>query len=778
MAYWLAKSRTGQQSDWIQRFDPRFWTAIFPRPMMAAITTTAADAVRVDCVFYRKNDLAGLIWDSVDTLDHPLTSYETNRDYRDLSMAFRWRSGGIIALDQVNGPTLTIEGRDANGNARTWYVRLWNYATGSPNDATIQIDFSDLDGGYFLPYEADAVFSGDIDRMFISLVPPGYDAAGGDLAEPLEGWAELIDIEADGKGAMLEIGDVWVPPHGIGICTAFDDCGTQTPARLLRNIRALGYRGEIVHYVGMSHYFRLMAAGAEQYLVNTAAPALNVAASAWHLDFFNRCAAMGFEPITSLSYELLAMHCPQDWAQRDLNGDPALTGWDPPSNLLSPANSAAMAYLQNVARALARLMQAGGVAVKFQIGEPWWWTYPDGRVCLYDDAAKTVFGGNPAAIPSLMAPLDQEQIALLDSAGSVLAASTAALTTAVQDEVDPAICETRLLTFLPTVLDPATPEAKRANLPTGWAAPAFDRLQFEDYDWLTAGKASLRRTAYAEAEARLGYPRASQDYLSGFVLLPQNASSFWPLIDAGIDEAGERNIQRRFVWASPQVMRDGYVRLPTSDDEDNMQAFDDVSYPLALGRGSAVVPEFSTTVIVSASGHEHRNSIWSDARLKFDVGPGIRSEAELGVLLSFFRARRGAARGFRLRDPNDFSSNDMTGTPSAFDQLLGIGDGAETTFALTKHYGTGEDAQKRRITRPDMATLRVSVDGVETTEWTLEDFGIVRLSTPPPAGADVRAGFIFDVPVRFAEDRIEISNAAFAAGEAASVPLVELRESQ
>ena len=59
-----------------------------------------------------------------------------------------------------------------------------------------------------------------------------------------------------------------------------------------------------------------------------------------------------------------------------------------------------------------------------------------------------------------------------------------------------------------------------------------------------------------------------------------------------------------------------------------MQAFDDVAFPLALGRDASVTPEFSTSVIVTASGFERRNSLWSDARLRFDLGPGIRSAAE------------------------------------------------------------------------------------------------------------------------------------------------------
>lgn len=208
-----------------------------------------------------------------------------------------------------------------------------------------------------------------------------------------------------------------------------------------------------------------------------------------------------------------------------------------------------------------------------------------------------------------------------------------------------------------------------------------------------------------------------------------------------------------------------------------MQSFDDVPYPLALGRDAGVSPEFSTSVAVTASGHERRNSLWSDARLRFDVGPGIRSEAELGTLIAFFRARRGAARGFRLSDPFDFSSNGMTGVPTPNDQPIGTGDGLASTFQLAKSYGAGDEPQVRPITRPRAQTVRVSVGGMETAAFTLAPGGKVVLDTPPAAGAAVRAGFLFDVPVRFAEDRLDVTGAVFAAGEAPSVPLIEIRES-
>ena len=357
MAFWLAAKREGQATDWIQRFDPRFWTVNFPRPMLASVVTTASDALRVDAAFYRKGDLAGLIWDSIDALDHPLLAYATDRDYSRTTLSFRWRSGGVIKLDEFNGPTLTIEGKDANGNPRGWYVRLWNYAIGSNEDAQVVLNFADLLGGFLLPAEADQVWPGSIDRMFISLVAPGYVAANTDLLPaPVEGWAEISQIRCTGHRAMLQIGDVRVPPHGLSMATGFDDNGTQTPARVVRNIRQLGYRGSVVHYVGMSHYYRLAASGADLLVSSTGDP-LSQPARAWHVNFFAECKRTGLSPICSLSYEVLAQNCPAAWQQRAFNGDPALTGWVPPSALLSPANAMAMAWLQSVAGAFVGLMQ-------------------------------------------------------------------------------------------------------------------------------------------------------------------------------------------------------------------------------------------------------------------------------------------------------------------------------------------------------------------------------------------------------------------------------------
>ncbi len=775
VAYWLCDNRGAQDSTPVMRFDPRFWTVNFPRPMMASVVTTGPESLRADAVFYNANELAGLIWDSEDTLDHPLLAYETNRDYRRLTVSFRWKSAGIMPLNAINGPTLTIVGRDAAGQPRSWYVRLWNYASGTPTDAQITLKFSNLDSGFLLPAEADPVFAGDIDQMFISLVPPGYTNSETPFATPQTGWVELSQIRCDGEGVMLDTGDVMVPEHSLKMATGYDDAYNQTPERLLRQIRGLGYRGTINHYVGMSHYFRLESASGGLY-ASLSGGALNVPCRAWHADFAAKAKAMGFDLILSLSYELFNENCWNDWKQRAANGDPALTGWVPPSTLLSPANAGAMNYLKAVARAFVFVLKEAGLPVKFQIGEPWWWIMPDGRICLYDAAATAAFGALSVAIPNIAGSKTAAQKAMLDRAGELLAASTASIIVAVRDEAGLAGAQALLLVYLPTVLDPLAPEAKRANVPLGWASPAFDVLQLEDYDWVTTGNHGATARGVPVMTARLGYPVHEQHYFAGFVLRPEESTQ-WQEIERSVTASAKRGTAQTYVWALPQVARDGFThfQIGTSEEPD-MQAFDDIIFPLEIGREAMASAEFSTHVVTTLSGHERRNSDWADARTSYDVSPGVRGEAELGTLLSFFRARRGVAIGFRFHDPFDNSSNGMIAAPTAQDQAIGIGDGLQTIFPLVKIYGGGNAAQERRITRPVAGSVLVAVGGIAVTGWTLGEGGKIIFDTAPVTGAAVTAGFRFDVPVRFANDQIEINRATFGAGDMPSVPLVEIKE--
>lgn len=776
MRHYLARANRRGRQGWLKRFDPLHWTVDFPRPMMAAATVPSAGTLRVDLDFLTGHDLAGLIWASEDRASHPLLARETARDYSGVLLTFDWVAGpGLMPLDALFGAVLTVEGRDAAGVPGTWYVRLWNSAVGTGLAASVSLDFDDLRAGF--QAGGPLVPVTDIDRLFLSFVPAVHDGTPGALEPPVSTWIELRNMRATGPGSTIAVGDAWLTEHAVRMASGYDDSYHQPPERLVEQWRALGYRGLVNHYVGMSHYPALRPVGGGRFEV---AAGLCGAATAWHRALARAARDAGYDLIWSLSFELFDAHAPADWAQRSLAGDRALTGWEPPSTLLSPCHADAMAWLQDVAAAFVALAVAEGLPVLFQVGEPWWWVGPDGAPCFFDAATRARHlvdrGMEPPAMVDVAGERTTAELAFLDWLGMQLAAATDALVAAARAAAGGTLMS-HLLFYAPQVLDSARPALRRANMPPGWAFPAYDVLQLEDYSFVIAGDAGgLARGAEAVSEA-LGYPAARQHYMAGFVLAAADAERLWSRIAEALAAGALRGLAELLVWAWPQVARDGFVLVDVAGgrpEEEPVEAFHDVAFPLALGFEASGGPEFLTQIALMASGFEQRNAHWAQARLRYDAGGGVRSDSDLRTLLAFFRARRGQAHAFRFRDPLDWTSAVDGGVPGPGDQWLGDGDGLGLRFELVKRYDAGE---VRRITRPVADTLRVAVDGVEQADgWTLAPLGELRFAEAPAAGARVTAGFAFDVPVRFAVDRLDISLAAWAAGEAPSVPLVEVRE--
>jgi uncharacterized protein (TIGR02217 family) len=210
-------------------------------------------------------------------------------------------------------------------------------------------------------------------------------------------------------------------------------------------------------------------------------------------------------------------------------------------------------------------------------------------------------------------------------------------------------------------------------------------------------------------------------------------------------------------------------------------AFHDVRFPLAIALGARGGPERRTEIVTSATGREERNQRWALSRRKYDAGYGVRSVEELAEIVAFFEERRGRLYGFRFRDRLDWSSAPKNAQPGPLDQPLGAGDGVQTAFQLTKRYGVDFAPYARPITKPVAGSVLVSVDGSVVQAGIAFDCdpltGLVTFRTGhvPPAGALLKAGFRFDVPVRFDTDFLEVDLSAFEAGAIPNIPLIEIR---
>jgi uncharacterized protein (TIGR02217 family) len=207
-------------------------------------------------------------------------------------------------------------------------------------------------------------------------------------------------------------------------------------------------------------------------------------------------------------------------------------------------------------------------------------------------------------------------------------------------------------------------------------------------------------------------------------------------------------------------------------------SFDEIELPLRVGFGSSGGPSFSTEVVVIDSGYERRNQNWSQARRVFDARTGVRSASDVAVMLNFFHARAGKARGFRLKDWSDFTSNTTDGisAPAFGDQNIATGDGTTTVFQLIKNYASGGVTYQRIIAKPVTGTVLIGVNGSQLMSgWSVDTTtGLVTFATAPGSGQTITAGFQFDVPVRFDADQLALTAENYAAYKA-EISIVEVR---
>lgn len=204
-------------------------------------------------------------------------------------------------------------------------------------------------------------------------------------------------------------------------------------------------------------------------------------------------------------------------------------------------------------------------------------------------------------------------------------------------------------------------------------------------------------------------------------------------------------------------------------------AFHDIRFPVRLAFGARGGPRRQVSIMALSNGFEQRNAVQRFSRRVYDAGTALKSIDDIYLLLNFFEARQGPLYAFRFRDPMDFKSGAIGSPVTALDQAIGTGNGHMLQFRLLKTYRDDAGQVTRVITKPVAGSVMIAVDGVNTSDFTVDILtGQVSFSSPPPAGVTITAGYEFDIPVRFDTAQLDISLDSFGAGEIPSIPLMEV----
>ncbi|PZP86529.1 MAG: TIGR02217 family protein [Azospirillum brasilense] len=193
-----------------------------------------------------------------------------------------------------------------------------------------------------------------------------------------------------------------------------------------------------------------------------------------------------------------------------------------------------------------------------------------------------------------------------------------------------------------------------------------------------------------------------------------------------------------------------------------MSSFVEIQFPSDISYGATGGPMFLTDVVTTVSGHEQRNSKWSQARARYNVASGVKTEAQWQSLIAFFRARRGKAVGFRFKDWSDYQAINQP--------LQSLGD---DDYQMVKRYVSGAVVSERVIAKPVAGTVKLYRNSLlQVSGWSVDTAtGIITTALTGTLTVD----YEFDVPVRFDTDELALSMDSFDAGSWNNIPLIEVR---
>ena len=540
------------------------WTINNNYESSAAITSTSINDFTVTGTFRTDSDLIGIYWNSKDLIDHPYISYGDRGDYTDVILEFDYEMSGcrdwIDGYNDTNNPcVLTINQRDGTVN----YVVMNEFIT----ENHIEIDFNELHTTHNIPIE-------NIESIML-LIKPLIDDADytGDytIMENVQFKCNVTNISVTNGTICNEYKKL--DPHKYRICEGYDDFYNLNPYRVCKEMRKLGYVEWCDLYIGASHFYEKRGTVGDnidslefnhnrtgKMVLDKTIP-LNNAFEAW-LNCYSRELKKNDTQKLIISVSMENLQCPNDWKQRDAQGNMALTGWVPSTFFYSPCHPEVAPYMQSVSEACLDIVVANGLPPILQMGEAWWWwnenDRPNQPPCFYDEETKNKYleeTGNelPEYTSSWIETFDETTMNWLNQQ-----------LVEYSNELRKVVKDTKYknglymaLFFPPSVTDTdrVPPMMQQVNyLQDAYNPSKLDILQLEDYDWVITNN-KHHDEVYSIGQL-LGFQNKQLHYYGGFVQYPEDAIKFWRLIEIAMNTAFEENFAEVFVWAGSQVRRD------------------------------------------------------------------------------------------------------------------------------------------------------------------------------------------------------------------------------
>lgn len=164
-------------------------------------------------------------------------------------------------------------------------------------------------------------------------------------------------------------------------------------------------------------------------------------------------------------------------------------------------------------------------------------------------------------------------------------------------------------------------------------------------------------------------------------------------------------------------------------------------------------PYWKTGINEAESGVETRIQKWRYPRYKFKLNYNFMTDnnvqgvtltkGDIEKLLGFFNSVGGPAEDFLLKDDVD---NTCTS------QSFGEGDGVTKQFQLVRSLPNFVELVRGIVEAPT-----IKIDGVETTAFTFDNYGVITFTDAPSEGVMLSWSGTYYFRCRFVDDELEVS---------------------
>jgi len=210
-----------------------------------------------------------------------------------------------------------------------------------------------------------------------------------------------------------------------------------------------------------------------------------------------------------------------------------------------------------------------------------------------------------------------------------------------------------------------------------------------------------------------------------------------------------------------------------------MAAFLEERLPIDVRLGMSYADDYAVLITQTAGGAEYRKLVQPFPMRSFHVNFTTDQVDLWARVLALYHRAYGKYAGFRVKCLDDFSTNNLTGTPTPLDEALA--NSATGIYQLRNFYGTNGTAlagvgyPSRNIYKPVSGTVVAAKNGVTISSGLTVNTttGLITISPAPLITDTITAGCQFDIPCRF-NSQIEVASIDIAIRDCGSIDVIEL----